>query len=413
MRPFGMLLKGNPLRGISPGRTNVVISIKTMCQNKLANSPKSECVRLDTDFPRFNNVAYWEICTLYSNKLRVCGCHPCELYTVFSGLFKPSWSHLGVDLGGGHMLMPESLLNQPDVTASVVKPCGISMSESVGSDGLLNPSLFGPLCDDTLDLTFGDPFKSNVFEQWLSHWCVTGKAVECCEGSFSNNDHLWISSFGIVKGDCPADPINVPCVKGNSFRKPAASGEHEGQQSTITLCPFSGKIESNQTSDFFSGQNHRRQRSVSSALQNSCRVSGYKPPGFTPSEQGFQTDSVAVDGRLSLGRSTGANLDGVGGHEGSKCGRCDGVDGNGSGEVGERGEVSSVGRDRMRGSLVGHEVSEKQTDRFTCCHGALLGLLCWWLLLVVDTCVLGELYQGISDNYQTIFFGECLAIGWV
>ena len=151
---------------------------------------------------------------------------------------------------------------------------------------------------------------------------------------------------------------------------------------------------------------------MSPTFQDRSGVPFDDPPCFTPSEQGLQTDPVAVDAGLGSPRSTRANLDALSGHERGQGGGCDAGDDSVTDELNERIEVTPVGSYSVWRPSIVCQVIKKLCYRFSYLHGALL-LLCLPICVMVDTGSIGGLYQEISDCLAAIYRGVCLAIGLV
>ncbi len=191
--------------------------------------------------------------TLYSNMLLRCGCYPCELYTVFSGLLQSFRSHLGIGFSRGDAFVPQELLDKPDVAGLVVDIGGECVPKCMGRNGFVDFGLKTSSANDPLDLAGGEPLVTGVSEQRRD--CPICKCFQKGHEHFTDDDLLRISSFGVVQGDGAGGPVDVVCVKGNGLGKSASSGQHEHQNGPIPLSPFAAEIITHQTSDLILSQN--------------------------------------------------------------------------------------------------------------------------------------------------------------
>ena len=320
------------------------------------------------------------------------------LNTAFGCLLQPFRSYLSVGFGGRDAVVPQELLDQTNIASLVINASGERVSKGMGCNGFVDSGLYNPLANDPLNLSGGQSLVAGISEQWLSRVCPLAQRPECNQDRLANRDNLRISALGLEKGNNSGVPLNVPDIQRDCLTKPAAGRQHEGQQATVAFGPLPFEIEAQQRLDFAAGEDDRGQGSVSFAAKNGGRVSRHQPPRFTPSEQGLQAHSVAVDGRLAPLRSTRANLDAVSGHETGQHSWRDSVDLHSSCKRYEGGEVPPVRTDRVWRPAFSFEVFKKFVGCFLYSHGALLCVV-WWLLVMVHTGSWGGLYQVISDGW--------------
>jgi len=329
----------------------------------------------------------------------------------FQGIHHALGVNLGVNLGGGYVLMPESLLDQPDVSGLIVEPGGKGMAQGMGRDGCFNTCFPAPAADDPLDLARGQAMALSIPEQRVSRKCPSSQGPKGIKDGSVNRDAIRISTFYMEKRDCPSVPGHIINVERDTFTESAAGGQHEGEQGSVPFGPLPREVERQQRLYFICGKDGRWQCLMPAAFQDRSRVPVNQPPGFTPGEQGLQADPVAIDGGLGSLGSTRSNLNVVGGHKPGKQLGSDSIDLGLPGKPAERAEVAPVGSDGMRRSAFVGEVDQELIDRFCGRHGALRSTIDCTRCCVHLSLGRGALSSHISSFSQTTYAGDNIAIG--
>ena len=109
-------------------RTKYDDTISAASRCGLADSPHNTRKRSHTE--RYKTLSDSELCHLVPHPLRV---------------------HVGIDLGRGDELVPQRLLDEPDVPGPVVEPGREGVPQRVGRDPLGDACLSHPTCDYSLD----------------------------------------------------------------------------------------------------------------------------------------------------------------------------------------------------------------------------------------------------------------------
>ena len=285
--------------------------------------------------------------TLYDNRLRRFIWAPRwkmgKMYTVDQCCFEAPGINLGVGLGRGHMFMAQRLLDQPDIAGLVVEPGCERMPQRVGRDRLGDSSLGHFAGHQPLDLPGGDPLArrggpKRYFTPYMDH-----QGLQRGHDGRMQGNPVGIAALGRGQGDGSLLEVNVLPVQGDGLTQTTASQQQKSNNSPVPLSVPASELPAQDRSDFLFRKYDWWQASIASAFQDGRGVSGNKPPGGSPGEQGLQADPVAVDGGLGALRSTRANLDALVGHESGEGGWSNIGDGHGACELGEDGEVSSVG----------------------------------------------------------------------
>jgi len=295
--------------------------------------------------------------------------------------FQPYGVQVGVSLGGGDVVMPKCLLYQPDISGSVVQNRGKRVSDGMGCDTVIYPGLSDPRSHKTLDLTFREPRTSCGGPDGFMRWCALNLAPYNGDEASTNDNPVRLTTLGTAQGHGPGCEVDVPDVQSGRLAESTPGQQHERQQGAVTISVPSAELVAEDLLNLGFGQHHRRQSSVSAALEDRRRVARDQPPRFTPAEQGLQRDPVAVDGRLGALRSTGANLDAVSGHEPQQQLRRDGLDVGGTDEPAEHGEVPPVRGHGVRRATLLLKVIEKLFHGLVGSHGG--SLLCGWFAVVL------------------------------
>ena len=165
---------------------------------------------------------------------------------------------LGVNLGRGDALMPQSNLNKPDVTCLVVEPCAKGMPQTIFRDGLCDPSFEAPSGDDPLDLAAGQSVAGSGSKQRMCQFCVTGRDTQLVEDDTCHQNSLWLSTFWVSKRHHASVPVDVAHIQGDGLCESASSREHEQDDHAITFGPPACEREREKRFDLILGQHLRR-----------------------------------------------------------------------------------------------------------------------------------------------------------
>jgi hypothetical protein len=371
--------------------------------NDLPYNADAEMCPKHTVNPRLKHGMSHTVRYMTDNNLR-------RLRSGVEDLLEPPSVQLGVCLRRGDGFVPQGDLDKPDVAGGIVKPSCKRVSQCVGRNRFIDSGLDRPSANNPLDLPSGEAMATGISEQWLSRVCPTVQRPKRSQDRLAHGNDFRVSAFGLMKGDRASVPVDVPDVERNCLTKPAASSQHEHQQTAITFGPLPFEREAQQGVDLITSQDDRRQSPVPLATQDGSRVALDQPPCFTPSEQGLQANPVAIDARLATLGSTGANLNAVAGHEAGHHRWRDRIDGGVAREPGERSKVSSVSCNRVGRPALSLQIIQKSFDGVKCAHGA-LRLFCSWFVATFHTGGTGGLYQVISDMVAIVYVSEYLAIG--